>query len=301
MRRFPDGALLSDLIVREALFEQHVDALARAVARFHATAPRAGVDTPFGTPDEVLRPALANIEALRPRCPKHAAALAALESWTRAEHARLRATFDARRAGGFVRECHGDLHLGNVTEIDGELAIFDCIEFDERMRWIDVMSEIAFTAMDLEHRGRADLAHRFVNDYLEHTGDYGGVAVLRFYRVYRALVRAKVAALRAAALPDGTRDQAAASAESVAYLDLASRMIGPPSAAIVITHGPSGCGKTTASQALLERLAQTEPRTLACMHGSAWRGDGAALLRGLAKSLANGDRAAQGNGHGSAH
>ena len=92
-----------------------------------------------------------------------------------------------------MRECHGDLHLNNIARIDGEIVIFDGIEFNEAMRWIDVMSEVAFTVMDLEERGRADLAHRFLNAYLERTGDYAGLAVLPFYLAYRALVRAKIA------------------------------------------------------------------------------------------------------------
>ena len=102
-----------------------------------------------------------------------------------------------RRLGGFVRECHGDLHLGNIALVDGEVTTFDCIEFNDDMRWSDVMADVAFLVMDLEDRGRPDLAARFLNAYLEQTGDYDGVRALRFYVVYRAMVRAKVAYLRA--------------------------------------------------------------------------------------------------------
>ena len=90
--------------------------------------------------------------------------------------------------------------------IDGEVTIFDCIEFNDELRWIDVTSEVAFTVMDLADRGRSDLAHRFQSAYLELTGDYDGLAVFRFYLVYRALVRAKVACLRASQLPAGRRE-----------------------------------------------------------------------------------------------
>ena len=76
-----------------------------------------------------------------------------------------------------MRECHGDLHLGNMVLIDGRLIVFDCIEFNERLRWIDVMSEVAFVVMDLQDRGAPALAHRFLNDYLEITGDYAGLPV----------------------------------------------------------------------------------------------------------------------------
>jgi aminoglycoside phosphotransferase family enzyme len=82
-----------------------------------------------------------------------------------------------------------DLHLGNIVLADGQPVPFDGIEFNPALRWIDVMSEIAFTVMDLLHYRRADLAWRFLNAWLEATGDYAGIRVLRFYLVYRAMVR----------------------------------------------------------------------------------------------------------------
>ncbi len=117
---------------------------------------------------------------------------------------------------GFIRECHGDLHLGNIARIEGEITIFDCIEFNDAMRWIDVMSEVAFTVMDLQDRGRGDLGQRFLNAYLEITGDYAGLSVLRFYLAYRAMVRAMVARLRAAQL--GSGDARASRARRVRWL-----------------------------------------------------------------------------------
>ena len=90
------------------------------------------------------------------------------------------------------RECHGDLHLNNIALVDDRIVVFDCIEFNDHMRWGDVMGEVAFVVMDLEDRKRPDLAFRFLNVYLERTGDYSGLAVLRFFMAYRAMVRAKV-------------------------------------------------------------------------------------------------------------
>jgi hypothetical protein len=128
------------------------------------------------------------------------------------------------------------------------------------MRWVDVMSEVAFTVMDLEDRRRADLAHRFLNAYLERTGDYAGLAVLRFYLVYRALVRAKIARLRAAQLEAGAASRAL-HAEYRGYVNLARRYARPPRPGLVITHGLSGCGKTTLSQALLETIGAVRIRS----------------------------------------
>src|SRR6185369_3112753 len=100
--------------------------------------------------------------------------------------------------------------------------IFDCLEFSEDLRWTDVMSDVAFLVMDLRRHGRRDLAHRFLNAYLEITGDYEGLRVLPFYLVYRAMVRAMVACERARQAGPGEAADAAL-AESRDYLDLAGR------------------------------------------------------------------------------
>jgi predicted kinase len=149
-----------------------------------------------------------------------------------------------------VREAHGDLHLGNVTQIDGRPVLFDCLEFSADLRWTDVFSDVAFMAMDLRSHGLAALAHRFVNAYVERSGDADGLRVLRYYQVHRALVRAKVAAMRSAQLAD-----AAAQRERQAlhhYLQVALDCSQPPRPVLMLTHGLSGSGKTTASQGLLE-------------------------------------------------
>ena len=136
--------------------------------------------------------------------------------------------------------------------IDDKILIFDCLEFNERLRWIDVMSEVAFVTMDLQDRGRPGLAHRFLNDYLQHSGDYQGLSVLRFYQVYRALVRAKVACLRLAqeGLSAAQRDDIRGHYRQ--YLRLAEHYTRAAPTPLIITHGLSGSGKTTISDVLLE-------------------------------------------------
>ena len=123
--------------------------------------------------------------------------LDALQRWSEAEHARLTPLMAARKRDGFIRECHGDLHLGNLAWVDDQLLVFDCLEFNPELRWIDIISEVAFCYMDLLQRGHPDWAWLFLNLWLEATGDHAGLALLRYYAVYRALVRAKVAVLRA--------------------------------------------------------------------------------------------------------
>jgi aminoglycoside phosphotransferase family enzyme/predicted kinase len=262
MREFPQQALASQALARGELSPAQIDELATDVAAFHRAIGVATLGGGFGAPEAILHIALQNFAQIRPLAgsTEVVSVLDGLEQWTMREHAARAATMLRRREEGFVRECHGDLHLGNIALIDGRLTIFDCVEFNQQMRWIDVMSEIAFAVMDLEDRGRADLARRFLNAYLEITGDYEGLSVLRFYLVYRAMVRAKIAVLRSAQL--GTTElQAAARAECAGYIALARRYAQPPRPAIVITHGVSGCGKTTLSQALLELTAAVRVRT----------------------------------------
>jgi aminoglycoside phosphotransferase family enzyme/predicted kinase len=262
MREFPQDALASRILARSELSAADIDALAAKVAAFHGAIGVAAPASAFGAPSEVLRVARQNFVQLRPLLAtvEEHDEIDALAAWTEREHAARRGAFLRRRKEGFVRECHGDLHLNNVARIDGELTIFDCIEFNESMRWIDVMSEVAFTVMDLEDRRRADLAHRFLNAYLERTGDYAGLAVLRFYLVYRSLVRAKIARLRAAQLEAGAA-RSALHAEYRGYVNLARRYALPPRPALVVTHGLAGCGKTTLSQPLLEAIAAVRIRS----------------------------------------
>jgi len=186
--------------------------------------------------------------------------LAGLRRWTEREHTQRARQLAERQRRGFVRECHGDLHLGNIALVDGNVTIFDCIEFNEDMRWSDVMADVAFLVMDLQDRGRPEFAARFLNAYLERTGDYDGIQVLRFYIVYRAMVRAKVAYMRASQIQEPATRQAKI-AECREYLHLAQRCAALATPAIVITHGPTGSGKTTGSQDLVESLGAIRIRT----------------------------------------
>jgi aminoglycoside phosphotransferase family enzyme/predicted kinase len=262
MREFAQDALASRMLARGELSAADIDALAEKAAAFHAAIGVAGPQSPFGAPGEVLRVARQNFAQLRPRLatPEEREELEALSTWTEREYAARYDAFQRRREQGFIRECHGDLHLGNIARIDGELTIFDCIEFNPSMRWIDVMNEAAFAVMDLEDRGRGDLAYRFLSAYLERTGDYAGLAVLPFYLVYRALVRAKIARLRAAQLEAGDVKRSLL-AEYRGYVTLARGYARPRRPGVVITHGLAGSGKTTLSGALLEMLGAVRVRS----------------------------------------
>jgi len=261
MRRFAQDALLGRMAREGRLGASHVEALGRHVARFHAAAPRAApcVDAIA----RVVARALDNfrdIDALEPTPAVHAT-LARLHDWTREQAGALARRIALRHAQGFVRECHGDLHLANAVWLGGEPVAYDCIEFDPRLRWIDVMGDIAFTMMDLAGHGLPRLATRLLNAYLEETGDYGGLRVLRFYLVYRAMVRAKVARIRMHQGAVGVHDYVRALEEFQRHLLLAEELSRPGVPLLVLMHGLAGSGKTTASTRLAEGLGAVRVRS----------------------------------------
>lgn len=229
MRRFAEALRLDHVCARGELNAAQLSQFARTLAEFQAAAD---IAPDFGTPARILADALENFAELERLQPAAAPQLARLKTWTQAEFARRQADFIRRRRDGRVREGHGDLHLGNLVLLDGRITPFDGIEFNAGFRCIDVTNEIAFTLLDLLDHGQPGLASWLLSEWLVWSGDFDALTVLRFYLVYRALVRAKVATLQDK--PD----------ECAGYLGWADRLTAPPSSTLTITCGPSGCGKT---------------------------------------------------------
>jgi uncharacterized protein len=263
MRQFAQDGLLEHVLERGELTPALIDALATEVARFHTSIPGAPPEAACGSTASIVAPAAQNFEQLAPLLEQDEdrEALDRLREWTHRQGEALAPQFAARRSAGFVRECHGDLHLANMVLIDEKVRLFDAIEFDPALRWIDVMSDVAFTVMDLAARGRDDLGARFLDAYLGHTGDYPGARVLRYYVVYRAVVRAKIAAMRGAqASVDGAqREHLVRKCRD--HLRLARRVALSARPALIIHHGLSGSGKTWASQAILESIGAIRIRS----------------------------------------
>ena len=251
MRRFDQQQQFDLLVAHGALKCDVVRHLSEILARFHRTAEQAP-GGPWGQPDAIQAPVEDNFSELFAVLKDSAQRqiLSRLQRWTRQRSDELRAVFETRNRDGWVRECHGDLHLGNIALIDQQPVIFDCIEFSPALRWIDIMSEVAFLWMDLQVQGHAALARVFLDRYLQFAGDYDGLRVLSFYAVYRALVRTKIAAIR----EDQTHASAAAGDEVEHHLQLALRLIEPSRPLLVITHGVSGSGKSTLSEVLVESM-----------------------------------------------
>lgn len=255
MRQFDQHLLFGSLLAEGALRPIDIDRLADQIAAFHQTATRAGSDSLWGTPDSIIAATRENFDHLISAAtdPLQHKQLQALMEWTRQQSCELRELLENRRSTGFVRDCHGDLHLGNVVLIGDRPMPFDCIEFSEALRWIDIVSEIAFFCMDLEVHGATGLAYRFLNRYQSIVGDYAGLRLWDFYRLYRAMVRAKVGRLMTPSAPAPAPMSPVASKHQ-RYLDFGLGLIQKQWPLLLVTHGLSGSGKSHLAAALCERL-----------------------------------------------
>jgi hypothetical protein len=257
MRQF-DGALQLDRRLADGRLEANdLVAFAASLAAVHAVLPRCDDERPFGTPTAVLGPVRENFAQIAgsPFADVHADRIAEIARWSETQHVALSALIAQRRADGFVRECHGDLHLSNLVALDDGIHAFDCIEFSEGLRWIDVISDAAFLVMDCAVRGRNDLAYSFLNAYLEATGDYAGGALLGFYLVYRSMVRAKVAALQAQSADD------AALLRFEAHVRFAAERASNTRGALILMCGLSGSGKSWLAERLVPALPALRVRS----------------------------------------
>jgi aminoglycoside phosphotransferase family enzyme/predicted kinase len=263
MRAFEQQALWTRRLEHRLVSPEEIDALATIIARFHQTAVVAPKDSAWCTPDALQALAHANLTEIAALVDKDDERqwVDELRKWDCAQRRKLSNAFVKRKEMGFIRECHGDLHGGNILTIDGQVEVFDCIEFNDSLRWIDVMNDIAFTCMDLAFRQRPGYAARFLNRYLAATGDYEGLAVLRYYEICRALVRCKVALLRARQLRDARQEESGHEQPGENHLAFAMHGITPTPSAVLITRGFSGSGKTTFSSALVELTGAIQLRS----------------------------------------
>ncbi len=247
MRRFDSDALFDRMVAAGKVDGALARDLADAIAAFHEAAEP---DARFGGADAIAQTIDANARdiAAAPDILDSATA-ATLETRCRAALDRVRGLLDARRDGGLVRHCHGDLHLRNICLVDGRPTLFDAIEFSDSLARIDVLYDLAFLLMDFEHRRRRDLANSVMNRYLARRADYAGLAAMPLFLALRAAIRAHVGA--AAAKQHG---DAALVREAAAYLDLAVCFLDPRKARLVAIGGLSGSGKTTIAAALAPSL-----------------------------------------------
>ncbi len=267
MVEFPQSSQLDHMLAAGELSLAHMDAIAHRIAEFHQTIPIANNEMDYGNKGAVYQPVVENFAQINQHLKNNSFTdvLNKLDKWSKSEFEKLEPVFEQRKHNGFVRECHGDLHLRNLVWLDNKPFAFDCIEFNATLRWIDVISDIAFLVMDLQDRQQPQLANRFLNTYLEASGDYAGLSVLPFYLCYRAMVRAKVDAFRL----EQEFEQKNIAAEEIdksfsefkSYLDLATIYTLQTKPKLIIMRGVSASGKSTLSQQLLDATGAIRVRS----------------------------------------
>jgi len=259
MRRLAIERRADELLQTGRLEAIHIDELAAHVARFHETARCDGETSRHGDVGTIRRNVEENFEQTRHSIGGYLNPVQAreIETWQRGvldDEARFAARVDAGR----VRDGHGDLRLEHVYfETDGSITIIDCIEFNDRFRYGDVCSDIAFLSMDLAWRGRVDLAERFLARYARESNDYDLYSVVNFYESYRAFVRGKVASLLASDTEASTETRERASREARRYFVLSLAYERPPLVPprVVAVAGMIASGKSAAAATVGDVLA----------------------------------------------
>jgi aminoglycoside phosphotransferase family enzyme/predicted kinase len=248
MRRLPDERRLATLVRRGARVEHALRALAHVVAAFHASADTSDVIADAGTRDAVLRNWDDNFEQMRPFVgPVLDVADSARVEALAHRYLQGRATLFADRiAAGRVVDGHGDLQAEDVFCMEDGPRVLDCIEFDDRLRYGDVLADVAFLAMDLERLGAAEQARRFLVFYRELSGETHPESLAHHYIAYRAHVRSKVACMRHA------QGDAEAASEAARLLSLARRHLEFGRVALVLVGGLPGTGKSTLAAGLAD-------------------------------------------------
>jgi len=243
MQQFRQSDLLDNRLQENRFNPLWVDQLAGKIAHFHIReepVANSRIDSALLL-DEHIQANLAVAE-------KHVGRALSFKTMQRlsdyAEQAceKLSELLNKRQNDGFVRRCHGDLHLKNITLFNHHPQLFDCIEFNDDFSIIDVMNDVAFLMMDLDAHDRSDLAMRLLSRYLEHTGDYTALILLRYYLCYRACVRGKVACLLAEELE--AEQQQPRYDEARKYFNLAASYTEPAQARLFAVGGLSGSGKS---------------------------------------------------------
>ncbi len=271
MHQFPQSSQLDNMLTEGKLTTEQMSKIAQMVAHFHQQAAAAENLSNYGNMDAVGQPVMENFSQITAllQNTEHDNILGSIKLWSESSFKRLESKFTHRKQQGFIRECHGDMHLQNMLWLGDPSTIepgkgpmaFDCIEFNENLRWIDVISEVAFLLMDLHNRKQQQLANRFLNDYLEITGDYGSLEILPFYLCYRAMVRAKIAVLSLQQPEISTLEKTRLCDEVKSHLKLASCYSQTKNPTLIIMLGVSASGKSSVSQQLLDKTGAIRIRS----------------------------------------
>lgn len=256
MCQFPQETLLSTMFEQGELHETHLQDLGRVVAQYHAKTDTNDYIKSFGEVAQVRASIDENYEQTVKYIggPQKQEQFEETKAYTDRFFAEHRDLFISRVENNHIRECHGDLHLRNICLWHDKLLVFDCIEFNEPFRFVDVMYDVAFTVMDLEARHSKELGNAFLNTYLEETGDWEGLQVLPLYLSRQAYVRAKVTSflLDDPSVPATVKEEATKTAAD--YYQQAWAYTKPQQGKLILMSGLSGSGKSTVARYLARKL-----------------------------------------------
>jgi hypothetical protein len=223
MKRLPQEKIMTVLLSEKKVENRTIDELAKIIARFHSKAQTNNVINSFGS----LKIIKANWDENFAQTKKYINQAIAeaeyqyLENKINSFMNTNKALFENRIRNNKIRDCHGDLHSGNIF-ITGKICIFDAIEFNDRFRYSDVASDVAFLAMDLDFQQRPDLADYFIERYTAYSNDTELTKVLPFYKCYRAYVRGKVISFKLDDPNVSKKEKTYAAKEAQAYFKLAA-------------------------------------------------------------------------------
>lgn len=263
MQRFPQETLLSAMYDRGELTEEHLEALAKVLAEFHKKAPTNDYILSFGEVAQIRQAIDENYEQTVSYIggPQTQEQFDQTKAYTDKLFAEQQALFADRVEKKWIRECHGDVHLRNICFWNGKILLFDCIEFNEPFRFVDVMFDIAYIIMDFDARNRSDLSNLFLNTYLEQTGDWEGLQVLPLYLSRQSYVRAKVTSflLGDPGIPDSVKAESKETASR--YYRLAWDYTQQKKGKLMLMSGLSGSGKSTIAKQLARQSGAIQIRS----------------------------------------
>ncbi|MDD4873413.1 MAG: AAA family ATPase [Dehalococcoidales bacterium] len=254
MRKLPGERMLDVLLKENSVTDEMMPRLAARMADFHSKAATNSRINIFGSVDSIAHNNEENLSQMGKYIGRTLSRrqYQRIANFTRNFIKDNTPLFEKRIKENRIRDCHGDLHAAHICFENG-LIIYDCIEFNDRFRYCDVASEVAFLAMDLDHNGRADLARSFVKSYIVSSGDADMIKLLHFYKCYRACIRGKVSCFKLDDPYITPEQRQEAEQAATSYFDLACSYVNS-TPTLFITAGLTGSGKSALAEALAKRL-----------------------------------------------
>lgn len=263
MRQFPQKDILGQLLQDDQLTPEVIEKLATTIVQFHEQADIAGSNIEHGNPEHIHRFVMDNFNETLPLLndQQEIVQLKTLADLTQLCYDGIRDKLRQRKEQGWVRWCHGDMHLNNIVLIAEQPVIFDCIEFNEDFIWTDVMGDLGFIIMDLDEHNKPELARLLLNSYLEQTDDYSALTVLPYFCAYRAMVRAKVDQLRLTQPGLTTIEKRAIHKHYQQCLTLVKHYLEPRQPMLIIMNGFCASGKSTIARQIATRIGAIQIRS----------------------------------------